>query len=210
MTTMRSVVFDIETGPVSQEMLELAMPQFEAPANFKDPLKIEAAIAAKKTDWLTSAALSPLTGRVIAIGVIEPGAGFGYIAGDDEAQILRRFWTKLLQHSQLPVIGFNIAHFDIPFLLRRSFKHGVTPVPCFRGRYLSDRFVDLMQVWQCGDYKELISLNALAKFLGAGEKTGSGADFARLWETDRQLALEYLRKDCELVVACAQKMGISL
>jgi len=207
---MRALIIDCETSPISRPLLDLIQPEFKAPAGYRDPEKITAHIQAQKEDWIKDAALSPLTGRILCIGIID-GTGFGYIGDDDEAVLLKRFWAKMAQddYYQWPVVGFNIEHFDMPFIIRRSFKHGIIPsTQVFRGRYLDNRFVDLMKLWQCGDYREFISLDRLAKFLGVGEKTGSGADFAGLWEVNRDSALEYLKNDLFLTQKCANRMGV--
>ena len=107
------------------------------------------------------------------------------------------------------MIGFNIAHFDLPFLIRRSMKHGIKFAPVFRNyRYLSDQFIDLMLVWKCGVHEDNISLDRLARFLGVGQKSGNGKDFARLWREDREKAVAYLTNDLELTRKCAEKLGV--
>ena len=46
----------------------------------------------------------------------------------------------------------------------------------------------------------------LAKHLGVGQKTGSGADFAKLWVEDRAKALAYLESDLTLTKLCFERM----
>jgi hypothetical protein len=110
-----------------------------------------------------------------------------------------------------PLIGFNIFNFDLPFLIRRSWKHRV-PVPfgLRRGRYWNDRFVDLRECWQLGDRQARGSLDSIARHLGVGAKNGEGKAFAELWQTDRQQAEAYLRNDVELTAKVAHALGISL
>jgi len=57
---------------------------------------------------------------------------------------------------------------------------------------------DLLALWQCGDRAESISLDRLARVLGLPGKTGSGADFARLFGENRPAALAYLENDLKL------------
>ncbi|MEZ5275513.1 MAG: hypothetical protein R3F07_03930 [Opitutaceae bacterium] len=47
-----------------------------------------------------------------------------------------------------------------------------------------------------------------AKHLGCGAKTCSGADFAGLFEEDRQAAIEYLENDIRMTYDCAVRMGV--
>lgn len=49
------IVFDIETGPAPLDEIEAMMPEFEAPGNLKDPVKIEAALAKKREDFVEKA-----------------------------------------------------------------------------------------------------------------------------------------------------------
>lgn len=77
------------------------------------------------------------------------------------------------------------------------------------GRYWSDTFIDLMAAWKCGSYRDYISLDKLARFLGVGEKTGSGEMFYKLWDKDRAAAIDYLVNDVKITLACAHKMGMS-
>jgi hypothetical protein len=208
---MNHIIFDIETGPIDQPYLDLMMPEFEAPKNFTDPEKIAKAIEAKKQDWYEKAALSPLTGKVIAIG-LEFDVGFGIMSEpvhSKESEILTEFWKLVRDNHTSQFIGFNIASFDLPFLIRRSMKYGIRPPDVFNNnRYLSHQFVDLLQVWQCGDRSELVSLGKLAMFMGVGSKEGSGAEFAKLWKEDRPMAIEYLKQDIALTKAVAVKMGV--
>lgn len=211
MTTTKTVVFDIETAPLPESELQGMMPEFSAPSNWKDPDKIKAHIEEQKKKWVEEAALSALTGRVLAIGVLI-GDEFICIADPaPEAQILHEFWDMmqlgggLLSH----MVGFNIFQFDLPFLIRRSWKMGVTvPLGIRRGRYWGDQITDLRDVWQCGDRQAHVSLDSIAKHLDVGAKTGSGADFSKLWAIEREKAMAYLKNDLELTAAIAKKFGV--
>lgn len=87
---------------------------------------------------------SPLTGEVIAIGMLNPdtnrGAvyyqspevtqepleedGIEYVAGT-EAEILIKFWEAVKHYDQ--IITFNGRGFDAPFLILRSAIHKIKP-----------------------------------------------------------------------------------
>ncbi len=163
---MQTIVFDLETGPLAESELSALLPPFD-PAevktgNLKDPAKIAEKIAEAEAnhrrDFIERAALDPLTGRVVAIGVMTfdargevptafgKGGKFFIIGHDDEARTLFEFWelTRGEMGRMNPMIGFNIFGFDLPFLFRRSWKHRV-PVPfgLRRGRYWSDQLIDL-------------------------------------------------------------------
>lgn len=225
---MNDVIFDIETGPLSSEEV-LAFtdeyPAFDLESvkfgNTRDPVKkaekIEADEAKHKADEaayyanaINRAALSPLTGKVLAIGMVVDGETRILCSGD-EAEDIAAFWKTIAPHGAIThkVIGFNSNRFDIPFLARRSWKLGIDmPHTLFRGRYINERCIDLMDLWKCGDYQATIKLDHLARFLGCGAKTGSGADFARLYEEDRDAAIAYLENDIRMTYDCAVRMGV--
>src|SRR5512133_490408 len=65
---MKHIVFDIETIPQDEAKLLALAPEFTAPADLKDPAKIEAAILRKRADYLADAALNWKTAEVVLIG----------------------------------------------------------------------------------------------------------------------------------------------
>ncbi|MES2995881.1 MAG: hypothetical protein V4733_03635 [Verrucomicrobiota bacterium] len=201
----KTLVFDIETGPLPLAGLEAMMPEFEAPGNYKDPEKIASAIAEKQAAWLERAALSPVTGRVLAIGGEADGQAF-QIINSDEALLLHLFWSIISRRTRL--VGFCSHKFDLPFLLRRSWRHDIAFPDIVGPRGYFENSVDLAEVWQCGDRTESISLDRLAKHLGVGKKSGNGKDFAQLLETDRESAIAYLAHDVELTRKCAERLGV--
>jgi len=209
------IIFDIETGPLPTEQIRERMPQFEAPANFKDPAKIEAHLMQKRLDWVERAALDATTGQILAIGVFdarEEGVErIQYLTGD-EAEIIRAF-SQIVMHcggSGWPLIGWNIFGFDLPFIMRRAWILRVALPDWIRvGRYWDRSFVDAMEVWTCGNREDRVSLDLAAASLGVGRKSGSGAHFASLWngsEEERAHALEYLENDLRLTKAVAERI----
>lgn len=192
------IVFDIETAPLPDEQTASFMPEFTAPGNYKDQEKIAAYIEGEKARWKDQAALSPLTGRVIAIGLLVDGEVI--ISTElDEPMMLKKFWAdyKVDIAGGEFYVGFNIFHFDLPFLIRRSIAIGVeVPFGIMPAcKFWENQFVDVMQGWQCGNKQERISLDNFAKFLGVGKKEGSGKDFAKLLKENPDKAKEYLGND---------------
>lgn len=218
----RTILFDIETGALPESELTQFMPDTWPVGNAKDPAKVAAIVAEKKAAWLADAALDALTGQILAIGLIEDigvmqEGGTFFCLGNDEAAsgektLLKTFWDFVGTDTgaQMPVlIGFNCNSFDLPFLIRRTWKHGLqVPVGIRRGRYWGDQIIDLRDVWQCGDRQACGSLDTIAKHLGIGAKTGNGKDFAALWHTDRTKAMEYLTQDLRLTEAIAKRFGV--
>ncbi len=213
---MRRIIWDLESSPLPDSELELLIEPFD-PANvkvgnIKDPAKIEAKIEECRAnhwkDFVDGAALSAVTGKVLAIGIQE-GAEFSALSGPEDG-VIAKFWELcMFEMGRLnTMIGFNTHQFDLPFLVRRSWKLGVK-VPRFirRGRYWADEMIDLRNDWQMGDRECRGSLNSICKHLGLGQKTGSGKDFAALWVLDRAKAFEYLKQDLNLTAQVATIFG---
>jgi hypothetical protein len=229
---LTTLTVDIETGPLPEPELLAMLPPFDPKevkcGNLKDPAKIAEKIAEAEAnhlrDFTERAALDPLTGRILAIGVLgfDPRGELGpdwtapikgeIFGAEDEAAMLREFWGMVVSddHGRLNhIVGFNLCLFDLPFLFRRSWKHGITPPAGLRrGRYWGDNVVDLRDLWQLGDRQARGSLDAIARHLGVGAKTGNGAEFAALWKRDQDAAIEYLKNDLQLTAAIAGRLGV--
>lgn len=208
--TSNYTVFDIETRSLPAEQLVAQMPEFTAPANYRDPEKIKANIAEQQQRWLADGALSAITGEVICVGTLRNGE-YTLWHDEDESQLLLSFMAFMateIQSSRF-MVGFACRTFDVPFLLRRGYRHSLKPpLALWNGRFLNDYIVDIADLWSCGsrDPRDRISLDALARFLGVGQKTGTGADFAQLWVSDRQKAIAYLENDLRLTALAYERM----
>ena len=179
---------------------------------------------AHKAEWLSKAALSPVTGRVLLIGVIDGASDSLAVYNDDEAVMLDRFWALIDDWltAKRPIIGHNSNGFDLPFLVRRSWYLGV-PVPreVRQGRYWNPLFRDTMEFWNCGA-RDYVRLNTLGEFFVVGQKTEGiqGGDFSKLWygqmpaetwgtpDEQRVKAIEYNAQDLRLTASIAAKMGM--
>jgi len=165
--------------------------------------------------------LSPVTSQVLAIGY--RGAEKTVICGQqpgggNEASLLAHFWQTFCDcrdHADR-LIGFNIFRFDLPFLVRRSWKHGID-VPPDAYSYTGTRvqwhrcFVDLLSVWRLGNHSEYISLADLAKYLGDTQKSGDGSKFHKLWNgtpDEHSEAVAYLENDVLIPQELARIMGV--
>lgn len=152
--------FDIETVPTAAA-LALPYPADERtpPATYSKPETIAAWYVKDRAEWeqarIKQYSLSPLVGRVVAVGMafdpphdmdtaiqtnslIAPSEG-------DEAQLLNRFWTWA-QGFQ-PLVSWNGHGFDIPFLLTRSALLGVNvPLTGLLARYKTVAHYDVKQI----------------------------------------------------------------
>lgn len=186
-------------------------------------------------EFVDKAALSATTGRVLAIGLLDAGKGeeeIRILAHDnenpdndlalgDEATALHKFWRlySKARATNANLVGCNIFDFDLPFLIRRSWMLGVD-VPAtvtVNRRYFDSIFVDLREVWLCGQRGgnggEKSSLDTIGRALGVGGKPDgvTGADFARLWfgtPEEKATAVEYLKNDLRVTAGAAGRMGI--
>ena len=203
-----SIIMDIETGPLDISQLTALIPEFKPDSRLKDPEKIKLDLESKKQDWLSEAALHANTGQILAIGILH-GIDWRILHSKPETDIINEFWDRFEHSVGASFIGHYIKGFDVPFIMRRSWLLGIKiPFGVINGRYLSPRFIDTMEVWSCGVFKETISLDNLSKACGLKGKNGDGKDFSKLFETDKDKALEYLANDLKLVKGVAKQMGL--
>lgn len=199
---------DIETSALPKEVLSEITPEFEADKRLTDPVKVKASLETKAAEWLASAALDAHRGEVLAVGLITPAGQCCLIHGATEADMLVRTRAYATEWADKTVVGHYLLGFDIPFLCRRMWKHGIKPpvqwLDCTPWR--ATWAFDTKFVWGCGNKDQRISLDNLAWHLGVGRKNGDGADFGKLYETDREKALDYLRNDLKLTEGCYLKM----
>jgi hypothetical protein len=217
--------FDIETGGRPEEELkflyhEKTLEEFSESCDKRwKPETVAAKFEEHKVsawqEFVGRAALSPTTGRVLLIGVLDNGKFQPYGDGDEAAN-LTNFWDLEVEAAvaaKRRIIGHNSHSFDLPFMIRRSWLLGV-PVPreVRQGRYWNPLFVDTMEAWSFGA-REYTSLNDIARFFGVGQKTEGikGKDFAKYWfgsPEEQKAAIAYNETDLRLTAAIAAKMGL--
>lgn len=198
-------ILDLESSALPEAVQREIAPDFDAPKNLRDPDKIAAAIADKEKSWLDSAALDACRGQVLAIGLAgadmpEPKV----LVGGTEHGMLTHVRDLATVYHDLTMVGHNLLGFDLPFLVRRMWKHGIPPPPRWLDltQWRAKWAFDTMLVWGCGNREQRISLDVLAWHLGLGRKNGTGADFAKLYEADREKAILYLKNDIALTEKC--------
>lgn len=213
--SLPKLYWDIETAPLPLAELEAMMPEFEAAKNLKDPAKIAADIEDKKQSFIADAALRATTGRIIAFAYCYDDKEPAVVTGNEDliiADMMDVFGNIVSQNGS--AYSFNGHGFDIPFICQRS---AINNRPALRnllakrikGRtYPHETQIDVMKEWTCGQDFRGHGLDAVAKALGLPGKTGSGKDFAKLLETDKDAAIKYAAQDVNLVRQIANKMGI--
>lgn len=172
---------------------------------------------------MEKAALSAITGQVVAIGYGGKKRISHLAVGPvSERDLLERFWDsyRAFRKEGRKMIGFRCKTFDVPFIAQRSRILGV-PVPdslLTPTGFLDGTFVDLYEIWHAGDrrggqFPGYSTLDVIAKACGLPPKFSgaSGKDFARLlWSddpADQKAARDYLDGDIVTTEAIAERFG---
>ena len=179
-TPTNKLVFDIETVGESFESLDKATKEnlthwIKRDSGSEDEYKLAL------EDLKGGLGFSPLTGEIVAIGVLDyhknegavyfqaPGAKYEESKEDGisfkqmtEKEMLQKFWDAAKHYEVF--ITFNGRGFDVPFLMTRSAIHGIRPTKdLMRGRYLYQHNPEALHI----DLMEQLS------FYGATRRKGS-------------------------------------
>jgi hypothetical protein len=122
--------------------------------NIKNPdliaEKLQKAEESHTADYIRNAALDALSGQVLCIGyrVDHQEQNILCSDADGEAHLLRQWWALINYYERQPkLVGFNIRNFDLPFLIKRSWRHRIMPPYWLhQGRYWSELVIDLREV----------------------------------------------------------------
>lgn len=207
MKDIKRLFIDIETGKSPD--YQLFEPKYKKPKINKDG-SISAnskSIEEQRADFESKCALSPLTGQVLMIGYSNSRAEEIYCNWlNDETElseydILLDCANVLNEHDL--IIGHYIKSFDLPFIINRCRKHGITPPDIYtkyRGKfYWKENVIDLRDLWNLNNYNEHISLNNMAKYFGLKPKDETiGENFEQVFNEDIEKAIEYCKYDVEL------------
>ncbi len=203
------IVFDIEPAPLpdAAEYFEPA----EAPANYKNPAKIAAAIAEKQAEALSKCSLDVDLCRIVAIGWrLEGNPPYSMTTeASTESQIIKAFWHIVGEHH---LVGFNVLSFDLPVLLRRSLYLGVDEPYIRIDKYKHPQVTDLMQVLSFNGAIKFRSLAFYCKRFGidGGPDTLKGADVAQAVAEGRWADIEaHVTADVRKTALLAAKLGLS-
>lgn len=201
--------FDIETIP-NMDLVGL-LPDVEASKTIKDPAKIAADIAEKKSKQIDKMGLDPLFGRVFCFAFANDEHKGGYTISELDDKHEREMIQKIMQvlgNDGMRLVTFNGIGFDLPFVYKRAIILGVSPanfgappLSAWTKRYSSDRHFDLMKLWCCWESGSYIGLDVLASVvLGCGKKEMDFAEFPELVKTEegREKVYEYCLQDTRL------------
>lgn len=212
---MPTLIFDIETVGEDFDAMDAATKEslthwIEREA--KDEDHAESLLA----DVKNRLGFSPLTGEIVAVGVLDadknrgavyfqaPNAALAAVEEDgikfqpcDEQAILQKFWDIAGTYDQF--ISFNGRGFDAPFLMIRSAIHGIRPTKnLMSNRYLGSQsfgalHIDLQdQLSFYGAVGKKGSLHLWSRAFGIPSPKASGVtgdDVARLFREGKYLEL---------------------
>lgn len=124
--SLSHIVYDIETVPfleheytaIQKEYVQRKMKQALGRNPDLDPVSEESKIKG----------IDAFLAKIVCIGLSFPNTGGGTVALiGDEKDILTQFWERIGKYGKPLFISYNGIKFDVPFILRRSMKHGIEP-----------------------------------------------------------------------------------
>lgn len=211
---MSSLIFDIETIGEDFEHLDETTQDILTQWIKKESSSEEDYKVALE-DLKNGLGFSPLTGEIVAIGVLDNERNQGVIYYQDpsgkhketsdksfkfkpcsEKEMLESFWSGAKNYDQ--VVTFNGRAFDAPFLITRSAIHGIKPtVDMMEGRYLYQqkgiRHIDLLdQLTFYGATRKKGNLHLWSRAFGIKSPKSegvSGDDVGRLFKEKKYLEI---------------------
>jgi DNA polymerase elongation subunit (family B) len=223
-TDLQKIMFlDIETVPQTADFSELSP---ELAHLWEDkfglihkrmPEKYSAETTAAEA-FSNSAGIYSEFGKIVCISV-----GFIYFQdkvmhfraksffGDNETQILNDFSAmiqKFCSTDEHTICGHNIKEFDVPYICRRMLINGLklpSVINISGKKSWEIKFIDTLELWKFGDYKNYTSLKLLTAVFGIPTPKDDidGSQVASVYYKEKNIdrIAVYCQKD---VVATAQ------
>lgn len=192
---MKRVIFDIETIGMDFDRLDLSQQEY-----LLRYAETDEEIEKVKNDL----GLYPITGEIVAIGMLEPDTlqgsvyfqapgqliapfeedGVRYEAGTERA-ILENFWQKIKEYDQF--ITFNGRGFDCPFIMIRSAIHRIKPTRQLMPNRYNGNHIDLLdQLTFFGASRRRFSLDMWCRAFGIESPKSEGISGENVKELFRQ------------------------
>jgi 3'-5' exonuclease len=224
LTTVASVVFDIETVGVEWESLDDAQRTY---------LQRNARTEEERARLPELLSLWPFTGRIVVLAMLNPDTGRGRVwyektdgrveeasedglftfVGDTETVFLGEFWNAIARFHRF--VTFNGRGFDGPFLMIRSAALGIPVTKNLVGyRYAVRPHTDLLDVLTFFGASRKWNLDFACKAFGIESPKEQGMDgysVGPYYRTGRlrEIAL-YCRRDVEATARLFQKLEKTL
>jgi len=207
---MDNVIYcDIETV---SGMNKPSADDIKAPANYKDPIKIQEYQLTNVEEAWRKQALDSMKGEIICIGFAMGDGEIHVIHEATEQATIYAFANqiKLIQgqyHEVLKWCGWNIQTFDLPWLWRKAVQYGIGSLRDAIPKDNRNFILDLMKIWS-SDFKDYNSLESVAKFLGIKHEGGRGSEIHDLWQIgENGLIDDHCRRDIETVREIHYRIG---
>lgn len=206
---MSRIILDIETAGQDLDSLDPAVREYMLRgAETKEEIR----------EVGDSLSLYPLTGEVVAVGLLNPetlkGAmlyqapgehprlpleedGVAFEAFPDEKSLLIKFWETIKNYSQ--VVTYNGRGFDCPYLIVRSAVHRIKPTKELMPNRYSDDHLDLMdRLGFFGAVRRRFSLDMWCRAFGikSPKEEVSGHEVPEMFRKGRHLEIaRYCARD---------------
>jgi hypothetical protein len=189
------LVYDIETAANDRAPAYYQGKKYDAPANYKDPEKIEKAILERRAKDMDDAALCWWTGRVTCASIIPLNGPSALVKASfyhaSELELLLNLFdyisaAEAATGGRIIPVGKSSKIFDNPFLIGRAIAHDIGIPDALRG-YATVRDVDDI----FGFSSMSTQRSKLADYawgMAIDGKLGDGAGAAALW-LDVQMGL---------------------
>jgi DNA polymerase elongation subunit (family B) len=235
MNKQARMFLDIETCANPENCALMPEPIIEAPANYKDPIKIAEYIAEKtaatKAAAIEKAALDPDYGKILSIGYATSPDGpvTVHLVGEvyyaenvsseletdalvtieyayTEKDLIEGFWMRFAQCGGY-CVGFNVLGFDLPYLLRRSMALGIhVPFVPNLAKFRCEPVTDLMMILYNWGSDRYKGLKQVARLYGI-QNDCPDVDGSTVKDLTPQQLREYQASDIKLTIALYQKMN---
>jgi hypothetical protein len=206
------LVFDIETCGIDDARQYIDVPN--APANYKDPEKIQVYIDEKFEELILRAALDPDLARIVCLCWQSGTDLMSIVAKDeeDERLLLSSFWDAVGSGpDQAALIGFGILGYDLRVLLRRSLYLDVKTPPVLIDKYRHPGVIDLMDELSFHGAEKFHTLDFYVRrfHLGPFEEDIKGSAVPALvaigaWPE----VMKHCETDVRKIVALARRIGV--
>ena len=126
---MSYLILDLAAAPLPNATDFITLDDIAAPANYKDPVKIDAYLAAERASRIDKAALDFDLARITAIGMWQDGVTSVVTCPDEASERAHLAALTVDWHGDVSarpiLLTFNGLRYDLPLLMRRCQYLGV-------------------------------------------------------------------------------------
>lgn len=197
-----------------REKIDTAQQKYEEECRNAYP-KWERDKAAYEEKELDKAGKSALTGQILAVGYGNYGGPEVRVNVDTEPELIKHLWDciacEMLSYNGV-MISFAGHSKDLPFLVRRSWAHGIgiPPRVVDKHKWWHKSLIDLQEVWALGQFPATqCHLDSLDRLFGGEPQEFQ--HFHRMFNGDtgqRQQAIQYAENNIVSTRRVAKRMGV--